>query len=116
MQHPEPVREALKVADFHTPLTHRDTPGSSYRQMEDALFVLARALRSALAEKAASPEKAYREIIDMLLMRMNPVTAAYRHGNPLSSARLSVLSNYQIDVEEQLRLIDGSLKAKEQGL
>lgn len=41
--------------------------------------------------------------LDRLTMKMNPVTAAHRHGNAISEDALDQMSNAQIDAEEILK-------------
>jgi hypothetical protein len=43
--------------------------------------------------------------INMLLCRVNKVTAPHRHGQPISKAALDNLSNEQIDIEEWLKTV-----------
>jgi hydroxymethylpyrimidine pyrophosphatase-like HAD family hydrolase len=50
----------------------------------------------------AKTEPNYKKLLKRLLMIMNPVTAAHRHGTPICTRRLDDLCNEQIIAEEQI--------------
>jgi len=49
----------------------------------------------------------YKKALRSLLNKVNRVTSAHRHGLPFRKGSLDELSNRQIEVEGQIKLLDG---------
>ena len=58
-----------------------------------------------MKELETKPEVDYKALLEKLLMKINPVTCAHRHGTPICKRKLDDLCNLQIDIEQEIGML-----------